>query len=130
MFNVQAASGSDTEKPRSVASDFFENQTKPKANEDLEEKDEVGSNFDCVSITDDASSVGDVDFDPEASTIVLNWNLFQYFSQAFSGSKDLKFKKLQLLVLQFVLEFNQKFWANCLGLQFLPKVADKYWPEE
>jgi hypothetical protein len=63
-------------------------------------------------------------------TITLNKNLFDYFARSFAGTDAMKFEKLQILMLQYILEFNQKFWVNCLGLIFEPKVGQKFWPDE
>lgn len=87
-----------------------------------EEDNEDESMDDNESVLSDATN--------KDCTILLNISLFKYFERVFPGTRDMKFKKCQLLILQHILDFNSKFWTNCLGLVFLPKVGQKFWPED
>jgi hypothetical protein len=125
------------EKARLSASDFFDDKgVKMDQVQDDEEPDDDDDDDDDDEADEDEDEEQDdtisniSDATSKDCTLTLNISLFKYFARTFAGTEDMKYPKLQLLILQFILEFNQKFWNNCFGLKFLPKVGQKFWPED
>jgi len=77
------------------------------------EEEEVGVSSNEI---DTAKTGGFGPIDDKFAEITVNRSLQVYFSRNFMGPNPDKIHRLQVLLLQYVIEFNSVFWTRCFNL--------------